>query len=163
MRESTGVSPTATTRRRPPRLPQLAFWLSTSHQGSSSWVGPEIVSTSPMEPTLGTPWERKVWKDHSLFGLPYLNPDVDLSRRWGEPPDSHLGCWSGVRPSPRFPTHSGETGPTSFSSKTLWSFSHLPPGNRGEGSRVAQRDFSTDGCLSWVASVVRGVGVKTQV
>ena len=47
---------------------------------------------------------------------------------------------------PRSPTHSGETGPTRFSSKTLWSSSHLPPGNRGEWSRVAQRDWVTDGC-----------------
>ena len=69
LRKSKGASPTDSTRRHPPRLPQLAFWLSTSYQGSSTWVGPEIVSTSPMEPTLGMPWDRKVWKDHSLFGL----------------------------------------------------------------------------------------------
>ena len=73
------------------------------HQGIPTWVGSKIIPISPMEPTPGTPWERKVWNDHSPFGLPYLNPDADLSRRWGEPPASHLGCWSGVRQSHRVP------------------------------------------------------------
>ena len=64
-----GISHERPTRSRPPSLSQLAFWLSTSHQSSSTWVGSEIVPISPMEPTPGSPWERKVWKDHSLPGF----------------------------------------------------------------------------------------------